>query len=167
MGKVQLINAVDFCKQSTKSLGNKRYDIMEDDVQQILKLYLDFEEGEYSKIFRNQDFGQYELTIEQPLRDADGNIVLKRGKKQPDTSKRDTEKIALDTDWKRYFNEEVLPHIDPDSWVELGKTRKLYEINFTKYFFKFTEQEPSAVIAERIKERETKLESMMKTLFDD
>ena len=166
-GKVQLINAVDFCKQSTKSLGNKRYDIMEDDVQQILKLYLDFEEGEYSKIFRNQDFGQYELTIEQPLRDADGNIVLKRGKKQPDTSKRDTEKIALDTDWKRYFNEEVLPHIDPDSWVELGKTRKLYEINFTKYFYKFTKQEPSAVIAERIKERETKLESMMKTLFDD
>lgn len=166
-GKVQLINAVDFCKQSSKSLGNKRYDILEEHVQRILKLYLDFEENEYSKIFRNQDFGQYELTIEQPLRDEDSNLILKHGKKQADSNKRDTEKIALDTDWKKYFQEEVLPHIDPDSWVELGKTRKLYEINFTKYFYKFTQQEPSSVIAERIKKREDEVAEMIKSIFND
>ncbi len=166
-GKVQLINAVDFCKQSAKSLGNKRYDILEEHVKEILRLYINFEENEFSKIFENKDFGQYELTIEQPLRNDKGELVLKRGQKQPDSSKRDTEKIALDADWKRYFQEEVLPHIDPESWVEVGKTRKLYEINFTKYFYKFAEQELSSEIATRIKEREAKVSDMIKALFKD
>ena len=166
-GKVQLINAVDFCKQSAKSLGNKRYDILEEHVQQILKIYMDFEENEFSKIFQNKDFGQYELTIEQPLRDENGELILRRGQKQADSNKRDTEKIALDKDWKRYFQEEVLPHIDPESWVDLGKTRKLYEINFTKYFYKFAEQEPSTVIAKRIMEREAKVAEMIKSIFED
>ena len=166
-GKVQLINAVEFCKQSTKSLGNKRYDILEEHVLQILKLYMDFEESECSKIFENNDFGQYELTIEQPLRDENGELVLKRGQKQADSNKRDTEKISLDTNWKQYFQEEVLQHIDPESWVEISKTRKLYEINFTKYFYKFVEQEPSTIIAERIKEREAKVAEMIKSIFED
>ena len=166
-GKVQLINAVDFCKQSTKSLGNKRYDILEEHVKEILGLYISFEENEFSKIFENKDFGQYELTIEQPLRNDKGELVLKRGQKQPDSSKRDTEKIALGTDWKNYFQEEVLPHIDPESWVEVSKTRKLYEINFTKYFYKFVEQEPSSEIATRIKERETRVSDMIRALFKD
>jgi type I restriction enzyme M protein len=166
-GKIQLINAVDFCKQSMKSLGNKRYDILEEHVQQILKIYMDFEENEYCKIFNNADFGQYELTIEQPLRDDNGKLVLKKGVKQADSNKRVTEKIALDTDWKRYFQEEVLPHIDPESWVELGKTRKLYEINFTRYFYKFTEQEASEDIAQRIKERDVNIAEMIKSIFED
>lgn len=166
-GKIQLINAVDFCKQSMKSLGNKRYDILEEHVQQILKIYMDFEENEYCKIFNNADFGQYELTIEQPLRDENGELVLKKGEKQADSNKRDTEKIALDTDWKRYFQEEVLPHIDPESWVELGKTRKLYEINFTNYFYKFTEHEASSIIEERIKESETKIADLIKSIFEN
>lgn len=166
-GKVQLINAVDFCKPSTKSLGNKRNDILDVHVTEVLKLYMDFEENEYSKIFQNKDFGQYELTIEQPLRDKNGELILKRGQKQADSNKRDTEKIALDTNWKQYFQEEVLPHIDPESWVDVAKTRKLYEINFTKYFYKFTEQEVSSEIAKRIKEREAKVSDMIKSIFED
>lgn len=166
-GKVQLINAVDFCKPSTKSLGNKRNDILDGHVTEVLKIYMDFEENECSKIFQNKDFGQYELTIEQPLRNDNKELVLKRGQKQADSSKRDTEKIALDADWKRYFQEEVLPHIDPESWVDVSKTRKLYEINFTKYFYKFAEQESSVVIAKRIKERECKLSDMIKSIFED
>ena len=167
-GKVQLINAVDFCKPCSKSLGNKRNDILEEHVQKALRIYLDFEENEYCKIFHNKDFGQYELTIEQPLRDDDGNLVLNRnGKKQADTAKRDTEKIALDCDWKKYFQEEVLPHIDPESWVELSKTRKLYEINFNKYFYRFQQQEPSADIAARIIKREQNIAEMIKSIFKD
>ena len=166
-GKVQLINAVDFCKPSAKSLGNKRNDILPGHVEEILKLYMDFEESEFSKIFQNKDFGQYELTIEQPLRDEKGELLMKRGQKQSDANKRDTEKISLDTDWKRYFQEEVLPHIDPESWVDIAKTRKLYEINFTKYFYKFTEQEASSEIAKRIQEREAKVARMIAAIFQD
>ena len=65
IGKVQLINAVDFCKPSTKSLGNKRNDILEEHIQKnVLPIYLDFKENEFCKIMSNSDFGQYELTIE-------------------------------------------------------------------------------------------------------
>ena len=166
-GKVQLINAVDFCKPCAKSLGNKRYDILEEHVQQILQLYLNYEDNEYSKIFPNAEFGRYELTIEQPLRNADGSLALKRGKMQPDSSKRDTERIRLDTDWKAYFQEEVLPHIDPESWVDLAKTRKLYEINFTRYFYKYKQPEASQAIAERILQSEQRVNDMIASLFND
>ena len=166
-GKVQLINAVDFCKPCAKSLGNKRYDILEEHVQQILQLYLNYEENEYSKIFPNAEFGRYELTIEQPLRNADGSLALKRGKPQPDSNKRDTERIRLDTDWKAYFQEEVLPHIDPESWVDLAKTRKLYEINFTRYFYKYKQPEASQAIAERILQSEQRVNEIIASLFND
>ena len=166
-GKVQLINAIDFCKPSTKSLGNKRNDILNEHISIIWRIYLEFIENEYCKIFDNKDFGQYELTIEQPLRDENNELILKRGQKQADSNKRDTEKIALDTNWKQYFQEEVLPHIDPESWVDVAKTRKLYEINFTKYFYKFTKQEASSEIAARIKESETKVTEMIKSIFED
>ena len=167
-GKVQLINAVDFCKPCSKSLGNKRNNILEEHVQKALRIYLDFTENEYCKIFNNKDFGRFELTIEQPQRDDDGNLVLNRSsKKQADAAKRDTEKVALDCDWKKYFQEEVLPHIDPESWVELSKTRKLYEINFTKYFYRFQQQEPSADIAARILKRERTVTEMIKSIFED
>ena len=106
-GKVQLINAVDFCKPCAKSLGNKRYDILEEHVQQI------------------------------------------------------------DADWKEYFQEEVLPHIDPESWVDLAKTRKLYEINFTRYFYKYQQPESSQVIAVRILQSEHRASEMIASLFKD
>ncbi len=167
IGKVQLINAVDFCKPSLKSLGNKRNDILEEHVKDILSIYMNFAEGEYSRIVNNDDFGQYELTIEQPQRDENGNLVMKKGKKVADTNKRDTERVALDCNVKEYFTNEVLPHIDPESWVELSRTRTNYEINFTRFFYKHEHLESSEDIALRIKEKELKIESMIKSLFED
>ena len=61
IGKVQLINAVDFCTPCAKSLGNKRYEVY-DFVEKVLQIYLDFKENEFCKIMSNSDFGQYELT---------------------------------------------------------------------------------------------------------
>lgn len=165
IGKVQLINAVDFCKPSAKSLGNKRNDILEEHVQMIWRIYNEFIENEFCKIIPNQDFGQYELTIEQPMRDEDGNVVKRGGKKVPDTKKRDTEKVSLDCNVKQYFNEEVLPHIDPESWIDFARTRTNYEINFTRYFYKYEPLEASTAIAERIQEREQRVSEMIKELF--
>ena len=164
LGKVQLINAVDFCKPSAKSLGNKRNDILEEHVHQVLQLYLDFKENEYCKIIPNQDFGQYELTIEQPLRE-NGEVVKRAGKKVADTSKRDTEKVPLDCNVKEYFATEVLPHIDAESWIDYARTRTCYEINFTRYFYQYEQLEPSASIAEHILTREEKVTEMIKSLF--
>ena len=113
----------------------------------------------------NSDFGQYELTIAQPMRDEDGNVVKRAGKKVPDTKKRDTEKVPLDCNVKQYFTEEVLPHIDPESWIDFSRTRTSYEINFTKYFYKFEQLESSSVIAKRILERENNVTKMIEALL--
>lgn len=51
-----------------------------------------------SKIFDNVDFGYNKIVIEAPQVDEEGNFVLKKGKKTPDTAKRDTENVPLEED---------------------------------------------------------------------
>jgi len=67
-GKIQLINAIEFSQKMRKNLGNKRNELSPEHINQIVKLYSDFIENEYSKIFYNEDFGYRRITIECPLR---------------------------------------------------------------------------------------------------
>ena len=66
-GKVQLINAVDFYQSMRKSLGDKRRELTQDHIKDITRLFGDFEENEFSKIFDNEDFGYNRITVERPL----------------------------------------------------------------------------------------------------
>lgn len=165
-GKVQLINAANICHAAKKSLGSKRNDLTEDDIQQILALYLNFEENDNCRIFPNKFFGSYEFTICQPERDENGEVVTKKGVKQADKKKTDTESIAIGTDWKEHFANEVLPHIDPESWVDISKTRVSYEINFSRYFYKHEKQRPSSEIKEDICNHEQRISALISELFD-
>lgn len=164
-GKVQLINAADICHPAKKSLGSKRNDLTEEDVKRILDIYLNFEENEHSRIFPNKFFGSYELTVCQPKRDEKGNVITKRNG-QKEVVKTDTETIAVGTDWKDHFAKEVLPHIDPESWVDISKTKVGYEINFTRYFYEHKAQRPAANIAADIRDREAHIRSLISDLFD-
>ncbi len=67
-GKIQLIDATTFFKKMRKSLGNKRNEICEDQRNDITRLYGNFKEGEFVKIFDNSDFGYNRITVERPLR---------------------------------------------------------------------------------------------------
>ena len=67
-GKVQLINAVEFYNKMSRSLGNKRHEIGAEHIGEITKIYGDFREGEYCKIFDNEDFGYSRITVERPLK---------------------------------------------------------------------------------------------------
>ncbi|MFD0084207.1 type I restriction-modification system subunit M [Priestia megaterium] len=67
-GKVQLVNAVDFSKKMKKSMGSKRNEIAQQQIDEIVRLYGDFKEGEYVKTFDNEDFGYHKITVERPLR---------------------------------------------------------------------------------------------------
>lgn len=136
-GKVQLINAVDFFKKMSKSLGNKRNELSSSHISELTKTYGNFVANEYSKIFDNKDFGYYKVTVERPERDAKGNIKTdKNGKAKADSSLRDTENIPLKQNIPEYIKKEVLPHV-PDAWVDESKTKVGYEINFTKYFYQY------------------------------
>lgn len=67
-GKIQLVNAANFFKRMRKSLGNKRNEICKEQREEITRLYGNFEENEFVKIFDNQDFGYHRITVERPLR---------------------------------------------------------------------------------------------------
>lgn len=67
-GKIQLVNATEFYQNMRKSLGNKRKEITDEQIQKIKEIYKNFEESENSKIFDNEDFGYRKITIERPLK---------------------------------------------------------------------------------------------------
>jgi type I restriction enzyme M protein len=67
-GKVQLINAVDLFQKMRKSLGNKRNELSQGNIDEIVQLYGEFKESERSKIFDNDDFGYRRIVVERPLR---------------------------------------------------------------------------------------------------
>ncbi|WP_374556032.1 type I restriction-modification system subunit M [Aquitalea pelogenes] len=94
-----------------------------------------------SRVFRNEEFGYTTITVERPLRDETGNIVLgqkgkQKGKPQPDSSLRDTENVPLSEDVQAYFEREVLPHAR-DAWIDHDKTKVGYEIPFNRHFYVF------------------------------
>jgi type I restriction enzyme M protein len=92
-GKVQLINATSYYHKMSRSLGNKRNEIGDgeegrpDQIGEITRIYGDYihedkrtvhvkngngsEAGEeviVSKVFDNEDFGYWRITVERPLR---------------------------------------------------------------------------------------------------
>ncbi len=81
-GKVQLIDGTRHFKKMDKSLGNKRNELSDDHIRELVRLYGAHEhdarsevlvEGKpeqriCSKVFDNRDFGYLKITVERPLR---------------------------------------------------------------------------------------------------
>ncbi|WP_353545011.1 type I restriction-modification system subunit M [Methanococcus maripaludis] len=228
--KIQLIDGTSFFKKMRKSLGNKRNELSKDHIENIVELYKNFKENEYSKIFESTEFGYTKVTVERPLQlnfkvneerlenlysikafndlstsksknpekkeqeEAEGrrkqekiihalekignetyknwntfekkvNLALNDFKLKPafvksiimalsehddtaeyvkdkkgvkaDSNLRDNEKIPLNENIEEYFKREVLPYYN-DAWMDSKKDTVGYEINFTKYFYKYS-----------------------------
>jgi type I restriction enzyme M protein len=65
-GKTQLIDGTAFWNKMPKSLGNKRRFMNEEDIAKIVRFHGDFEEGAFSKILSNENFGYRTITVERP-----------------------------------------------------------------------------------------------------
>ena len=70
-GKVQLIDATQWFKPLRKNLGKKNCELGKADIERICDTFLDFKETEQSKIFPNEAFGYWKITVERPLRIRD------------------------------------------------------------------------------------------------
>ena len=66
-GYVQLIDATSIFHKLRKAAGNKKNELLPEDRSKIVKLYTEFEENEYCKIFKNEGFLYREYTVMQPL----------------------------------------------------------------------------------------------------
>ena len=67
-GKVQLIDATQWFQPLRKNLGSKNCELSGNDVRRICEVFQAFEETEESKIFPNEAFGYWKVTVERPLR---------------------------------------------------------------------------------------------------
>lgn len=67
-GKVQLIDATEWYRPLRKNLGQKNCELSPEDAQRIVETFLSFEENEHSRIFPNEYFGYWKVTVERPLR---------------------------------------------------------------------------------------------------
>ena len=67
-GKVQLVDAREYFVKMRKSLGEKRKEISNAQIEEITRLYGAFVEGEQVKLFPNAAFGFLRITVERPLR---------------------------------------------------------------------------------------------------
>lgn len=87
-GKVQLVNGIHYYKKMGRSLGNKRNvigdgeEVLPDQIAEITQIYGEFEQDGtrqlqidgaekavvVSKVFDNEDFGYWRITVERPLR---------------------------------------------------------------------------------------------------
>jgi type I restriction enzyme M protein len=67
-GKVQLVDARELFVKMRKSLGEKRKQISDEQIAEIVRLYGDFTENEKVKVFPNEAFGFMRITVERPLR---------------------------------------------------------------------------------------------------
>lgn len=123
-----------------------------------------------SRIFKNEAFGYTTITVERPLLDDNGQVVLgvkgkQKGKPQPNTALRDTENVPLGEDIDAYFQREVLPHA-PDAWIDTEKSKIGYEIPFNRHFYVFEPPRSLQVIDEELKTVTTNIMKMLQELAE-
>ena len=121
-----------------------------------------------SRIFPNNAFGYRTITVERPLLDETGKVVLNqrgkaRGKPQSDSTLRDTENVPLSEDVETYFKREVLPHA-PDAWIDHEKTKVGYEIPFTRHFYVFEPPRPLGQIDAELDAVTNRIKGMLEGL---
>ena len=164
-GKIQLVNGASFYKSMKKSLGDKRKFISENHINEIIKIYENFEENENSIIVNNEFFGYTKITIEQPKIENGEVLRNNKGYPKPDSKLRDYERVSFSDDIEEYFSREVEPHL-PNSWIDFDKSKIGYEINFNKYFYKYKPHRSSIDISNDLLELEKESENLLNQIID-
>ncbi|MBK5991897.1 SAM-dependent DNA methyltransferase [Streptomyces sp. MBT58] len=175
-GKVQLIDGTSFWTRMRKNLGSKNREISDKDQAKVVQLYADFEEADpdLSKVVRNDEFGYWTITVECPLMDDDGKLIVDRkGIPKPDSKKRDTENVPFTYKGstagaaaerevvQAYFDAEVKPHV-PDAWIDWAKTKVGYEIPFTRHFYRYLPPRPLAEIDADLEKQVVKILDLLR-----
>jgi type I restriction enzyme M protein len=104
--------------------------------------------------------------VERPEKDENGKVVKdKHGKPKASSDLRDYENVPLQDDITTYFKREVLPHV-PDAWIDESKTKVGYEINFTKYFYKYKPLRSLEEIRKDILKLEKETEGLISNIIE-
>lgn len=115
-GKIQLIDATQMKSPLRKNMGNKNCEFTPDIRKEIIRIFLDMEESDVSKIFDNSKFGYWNVTVDRPLRlrvfpereipekDEKGKVLFKKHTELLDVRQavQEAAKTALFDDWDAF-----------------------------------------------------------------
>lgn len=166
-GKIQLIDATEIKSPLDKNMGQKNCEFTPELRREIVRIFMEMEESEISKVFNNNDFGYWKVWILQPLFDDDGQPQRdKKGRLIADKNLTETELIPFTYEGgiNGYMEKEIRPYT-PDAWIDEKKTTVGYELGFTKYFFHPREIRDRETIAREIKDVEAQLSGMLEDVL--
>lgn len=140
-GKIQLIDATQMKSPLRKNMGNKNCEFTPDIRKEIIRIFLDMEENDVSKIFDNSEFGYWNVTVDRPLRlrvfpereipekDEKGKVLFKKH----------TELLDV-----RQAVQEAAKTAPFDDWDAFAKATKLKKTQLKKIRPYITETDPEA-----------------------
>ena len=140
-GKIQLIDATQMKSPLRKNMGNKNCEFTPDIRKEIVRIFLDMEESDVSKVFDNSEFGYWNVTVDRPLRlrvfpereipekDEKGKVLFKKH----------TELLDV-----RQAVQEAAKTAPFDDWDAFAKATKLKKTQLKKIRPYITETDPEA-----------------------
>lgn len=168
-GRVQLIDAMSFKSPLRKNLGEKNTEITTEIRERIMDLYTAFDraDSKYSKVFRNEEFGYWEVPVYTPRIDENGQPILdKKGKPvKPDTDK-EIVPFTYEGGIDAFMKNEVLPFA-PLAYRKPGTEKIGYEISFTKYFYQPVQLRTLDEISADIRAIEAETDGLLKEIIGD
>lgn len=178
-GKVQLIDAGQLYRKLRKNLGNKNCEFAPEHIEQIIDVYQNLtpierlgDEGIASKVFDNQDFGYYKVTIERPKRlkaqfsvERIADLRFANNLREPMTWAYETFGESIYTDLPK-FEKKIIDWCDAQ---ELNLSRKLQETLVNPLTWKKQQSllEMATILMEAIGNEEYNDFNIFKKLVDD
>ena len=119
-----------------KNLGDKGNISLKNRTQELFEIYQNNEENEFVRSTQIVSLVTPKLLLNNLLIE-NGDIKTDKKETPNQTLQNAIVSVLLSEDIDEYYDREVRPHL-PDSWMDRSKDKVGYEINFTKYFYKFT-----------------------------
>lgn len=133
-GKIQLIDATAMKSPLRKNMGKKNCEFTPDIRREIMRIFMEMEESEISRIFDNSEFGYWAITVERPLR-----LRVDITKHVPTSVLKDSDRALYDAAIA------ALPKNTPtDDWTAFAKATKLKAALLKKVRPFITEKDPAA-----------------------
>lgn len=137
-GKIQLIDATAMKSPLRKNLGKKNCELTAEIRQEIMRIFLEMEQSDVSKVFDNQEFAYWSVTVERPLR-----LRVYPDRKLPEGVMKPSEEEAY------YSAVHSLSSTTPlDDWKAFAKATKLKAALLKKVRPFITEKDPTAQLIE-------------------
>lgn len=133
-GKIQLIDATAMKSALRKNMGKKNCEFTPEIRHEIMRIFMEMEQSDVSRIFDNSEFGYWAITVERPLR-----LRVDITKHVPTSVLKDSDRSLYDAAIS------ALPKNTPtDDWTAFAKETKLKAALLKKVRPFITEKDPTA-----------------------